>query len=440
MSVLRILGLCALAIGVAVAASEPGPVTAQVKQPQIRPPAPPPGGGVGMPPVPMFPPAPPGGVVPPGKGAQPGTDPRAGTPGTAPAQPKKRDQGKWPKDINGKTVDDCVKEMRTNPDPAIRESAVRTLPLYGPIGRDKGAENLVYALTKDPDLNVKMTALGVAPTVLAFFADGPDQPLSDGLTAFMTYLDSDSSHIRYEAVLACAAVGPYMKREKPSIIPKLKLRSKEANSWQLRRAAVAALANIGQGAPPTAEGNKGLDPDQAAVTALLDVLRNDLCAQVRRAAIDALIAVGPVAAAQQNEWRKALDNALKPGAEKEKINALWVRVLILRNDPNGLKGNEAHLNAVADALKSEDPITRIEGCHALGVLGEEAKTKLQGLIDLIRDPKQPPEVVAAAMTAVTSMKSQDQIIMPVLQQVAATHLNPDVRKVASEAMVVLRKK
>jgi hypothetical protein len=42
--------------------------------------------------------------------------------------------------------------------------------------------------------------------------------------------------------------------------------------------------------------------------------------------------------------------------------------------------------------------------------------------------------------AVTAMKSQDQIIMPVLQQVAATHLNPDVRKVASEAMVALRKK
>jgi len=147
-----------------------------------------------------------------------------------------------------------------------------------------------------------------------------------------------------------------------------------------------------------------------------------------------------VGAPQQTEWRKALDNALKPTGEKDKSNALWVRVLILRNDPNGLKGNEALLNAVADALKAEDPVMRAEGCHALGVLGEEAKTKLQGLIDLIRDAKQPPEVVAAAMTAVTSMKSQDQIIMPVLQQVAATHLNPDVRKVASEAMVALQKK
>lgn len=448
MSVLRVLGLVALAVSFAAVASESGTATAQVKLPPQIKPGTPPGSIPGIPPGvqpknPLPGPGIPPGVPPGGKaGIPPGTG--SGTPvppGGAPVQPKKpRDQGKWPKDINGRTVDDCVKEMRTNSDPAVRESAVRTLPLYGPFGRDKGADNLVYALTKDHDLNVRLAALAVTPAVLLGFADVPDQPLADGLTGVMRLLDHESSNVRYEAVLACTAVGPYMKTAQPTVVSKLKFKAQDNGSWHLRRAAVVALANIGQGVPPTAEGSKGLDPDRDVVTALLQVMRSDNCGLVRRAAIEGLIAVGPVSAAQQNEWKRSLDNMFKPGAEKDKINLLWVRVLLIRNSPDGTKGNEAHLNAVADALKSEDVVTRIEGCRALGVLGEDAKTKLQGLLDLIRDVKQPPEVTAAAMIAVTTMKSQDQIIMPVLRNVSLTHLNPDVQKVAQEAMAALQKK
>jgi HEAT repeat protein len=349
----------------------------------------------------------------------------------------KKDQGKWPKEINGKTIDDCVREMKSNPDPVVRESAVRTLPLYGPLGREKGAEHLVFALTKDPDFNVRMTAMGVAPTVLASYADAPDQPLTDGLTAFMRYLDSDEKHVKYEAVLACSAVGPYMKREKPDVISKLAFRSRDASSWQLRRAAVGALASIGQGTPPTGN-SKGIDPDKNAVTALLNVLKDDTCGLVRRSAIDALIMVGPVAAAQQGEWRKILDSRVT--SEKEKLNQLWIHALILRNSPSGLKGNEAHLNAIGDALKADDAQTRLEACQAMGLLGEEAVGKLQGLLDLIQDVKQEPAVVAAAMMAASTMKTQAGIIQPVLQNASFANPNQDVKRVAQEAMVALAKK
>ena len=450
MSVARFLGLFALALAVAVVSSESG--SAQLPPgvklpPQIKPGGQP-GGVPGVPPG--IPGKNPGPFPPPGPGplpGQPGAQPGV-QPGTAPGgvaggggapAAKKRDLGKWPKDINGKTVDDCVKEMRSNSDPAVRESAVRTLPLYGPVGRDKGADNLVYALTRDPDLNVKLAAMSVAPTVLLYYADGPDQPLSDGLAGIMRLLDNESSHVRLEAVVACQAVGPYMKREQPGVVSKLTFRARDNGSWQLRRAAAAALATIGQGAPPTEEGGKGLDPDKAVVSALLDVMRGDNCALVRRAAISGLIAVGPVAASQQNEWKRAVDHVFRTGAEKDKINLVWARVLVLRNSPSGLKGNEAHLNAVAEALAAADPGLRIEACRALGTLGEEAKTKLQGLLDLIQDPKQPAEVVAAAMIAVTTMKSQDQIIMPALQKAAVTHLNPEVQKVAREAITALQK-
>ena len=446
MSVARLVGLSALALGFAVVASQSGSAQPGVKlPPQIKPGMPP----VGVPPgIPKNPGTIPG--LPPGKapnlppGTPPGTAP--GTPGMPPGIPggpaaKKRDLAKWPKEINGRTLEDCVKEMRSNSDPAVRESAVRTLPLYGPLARDKGAENLIYALSKDQDWNVRLTAMSVAPTILLVLNDLEriDQPLSDGLATFMRYLDDTSSHVRYEAVLACGAIGPYMKREQPGVIAKLTTRSKEQSSWQLRRAAVGAIASIGRGYPG-AEGERGIDPDREAVKALLEVLGRDNCALVRRAAIEGLIAVGPVAQAQQTDWKRAIDNVFKPTGEKEKVNVLWVRVLILRNDPNGPKGNEGHLNAIGDALKAEDPVMRIEGCRALGVLGEEGKNKLQGLLDLIRDLKQPVEVTVAAILAATTMKSQDAIIVPVLAATSVNHPNQDIQKVAREAMAAIQKK
>jgi HEAT repeat protein len=445
MTAVRVLGVIALFIGLAVFSSGPSTATAQVKlPPQIKPPSSPPQTGPAQPGTqPGTNPATPGTGTTPGAPGTPGTGTTSGVPGlpgSSPGVAPKRDRNGWPKDINGKSVDDCVREMRSNSDPAIRESAVRTLPLYGPIGRDKGADHLIYALTKDPDFNVRMTALSVAPTVLVHFADAPDQYVTDGLTAFMTYLSSDERHVRYDGVLAVSAVGPYMKKEKPSVMTTLSTRSKEAGSWQMRRAAVAALASIGQGSPPAPGATKGIDPDQTAVKALLEVLHKDNCAQVRRAAIDALIMVGPVAPTQQAEWHKSLDSVLKTGFEKEKINILWVHALILRNDPNGLKGNEAHLNAVADGLKSDDKMARFEACQAMNLLGEEAVSKLQGLLDLIQDRQQDPTVVAAAMVAVSTMKSQMAIIQPVLQNAFINHPNMDVRKVASEAITALTKK
>ena len=448
MSVARLLGLSALAVGFAVVASQSGSAQPGVKlPPQIKP---------GMPPggLPGVQPGLPGknpGTVPPGTpGKTPGTPgtPPSGTPGSpgtspgVPGMPPKRDLSKWPKDINGRTLEECVKEMRSNSDPAVRESAVRTLPLYGPLGRDKGAENLIHALTKDQDYSVRMTAMSVAPTVLLGLNDLQriDQPLVDGLAAFVKYLDDSSSQVRYEAVMACGAVGPFMIRQQPGVVTKLTQRAKEQSSWQLRRAAVGALASIGTGSPPPPEGGPGLDPDTRVVTALLEVMARDNCHLVRRAAIEGLIVVGPVASSQQSEWRRALDNVFKLGNEKDKINILWVRVLILRNETNGPKSNETHLNAIGDALKAEDPVMRGEGCKALGVLGEEGKTKLQGLLDLIRDQNQPPEVVAAAILATTTMKSQAAIIVPVLVNTSQAHKNLDVQKLARDAMAAIQKK
>ncbi|HEX3147497.1 MAG TPA: HEAT repeat domain-containing protein [Gemmataceae bacterium] len=433
----RVLGLFILALMLTVAADNAQPGQPGVKtQPQIKPGGP---GVGGVPKVPVDPGKNPIPMVPVGGGAadpkNPGTT-SGSTPGKAPLPEKKKDNVKWPEKINGKTVEDCIKEMRTNPDPVVRESAVRTLPLFGPVSREKGWDNLLYAMTRDPDINVKMTALSVAPSVVIGFAEAVDQVLMDGTKAIVNYLDSDSVHIKYDAVQAVMACGPYIKTAQPQVVPKLSFRMREPSSYIVRRAAVAALAVIGQGIPPGPETGKGLDPDQMCVTNLLEVMQKDVCVVVRKEAVSGLIAMGPVAQAQQKQWKTVLENLLKPGAEKDKSMQIWIRVLIIHNDPNGLKGNEAHLNAIAEGLKSQDDGVQVECCQALGTIGEDAKTKLQGILDLIADPTEKPEVVAAAITATLGMKSQSAISLPVVQK-ATMHVNPDVARIAREAVDIL---
>src|SRR5439155_4691014 len=160
---------------------------------QIKPGAPPVGPGMPKPPTT------PGTGKTPGTGTpsptQPGNPPTTpGVPSTTPGGPgapaAKKDDVKWPKEINGKTVEVIVKEMRTASDPAVREAAVRTLPLFGPKGREHGADDLVLVMTRDSDWNVRLAGLSIAPTVPFAYATGAYTPLANGVSAIMTVLVS----------------------------------------------------------------------------------------------------------------------------------------------------------------------------------------------------------------------------------------------------------
>ena len=122
--------------------------------------------------------------------------------------------------------------------------------------------------------------------------------------------------------------------------------------------------------------------------------------------------------------------------EKDKSVLLWIHVVILRNDPNGLKGNESHLDAIAKLLTAKEPGGRLEACQALGYLGEEASSKLNDIIQMLNN-EAIPEVAAAAIAAMTAMPKESPITIPVLQRIQATHVNMDVRKLAEEAVKFL---
>jgi hypothetical protein len=441
MSTPRLLGLGLLVAALCIAITA-GSALPQVKLPPQVKPGPPPGGPL---------PKPGPGPIDPGKGKNPmppapapGTPSGPGTPSMpGPSKPgEKKEEIKWPDKVSGKTVQEVIKEMKSNSDPAVREAAIRMLPMFGPKGRELGGQDLVDLMTKDVDLNVRVAALETGPTVLWVHlwntaTPVPDTLLQNGLNAMMTSLSHTQMGIRITAVAAVGVIGPYMRIQFPTtILPKLFTISKDSSSYHIRRFAATAIGNIGQGTPSGEGAENRTPPDSAAVSALLEIMRNDACALVQREAINSLIAIGPVGGAQQKKWRSDLELFIK--SEKDKSLVLWARVCILRNDPGGVDGNPTHMEAVAKVLEGPEPGGRLEACQAMAILGEEAKGKLQLLLSIIENDKEEAPIVIAAIAAVATMKSQIKIIEPILRKIqVAPNRSEDIRKNATEGIEYL---
>jgi HEAT repeat protein len=431
------LGLLVAALGITFTA---GSALPQVKlPPQVKP---------GMPP-PLPKPAPP--PVDPGKGKNP--MPPAPAPGTpsgpgTPSMPgtgkpgEKKEEIKWPDKVSGKTLAEVIKEMKSNSDPAVREAAIRMLPMFGPKGRSEGGQDLVDLMTRDPDLNVRVAAIEVGPSVIWGHLWNtanpvPDTLLQNGLNAMMTSLSHTQMGIRITAVAAVGIIGPYMRVQFPTtILPRLITISKDSSSYHIRRFAATAIGTIGQGTPSGEGADNRTPPDTGAVNALLDIVKNDACALVQREAINALTNLGPVAGSQQKKWRSELEYVIR--TEKDKSLVLWTRVCILRNDPAGVDGNPTHMEAVAKVLEGAEPNGRLEACQAMGILGEEAKGKLQSLLSIIENDKEEAPIVIAAIAAVATMKSQIKIIQPILQKIQfSPNRSEEIRKNAAEGIEYL---
>ena len=127
--------------------------------------------------------------------------------GQAQEPPKEKDKGKgkesekdptkpqefeWPSNIGGKGLKDWLKEATKNPDPAIREFALKTLPNFGPNARKECSKDLLVRMSAERDPGVRVNVfntvgvLGLEPTeltdgigVLARFVD---EGLDGGLT------------------------------------------------------------------------------------------------------------------------------------------------------------------------------------------------------------------------------------------------------------------
>src|SRR4051794_35876527 len=177
-------------------------------------------------------------------------------------------------EVGGKSLDQWVEETqpRKNPDPYVRETALRAIAQFGPDGR-KALPALVARLA-DTDASVCANAIAA---IRGVGVDPKDSASIQSVVAGLTKtLQSGTSVARVQSALVLAEFGPEAKSAIPVLIRDT---IKSPISWEMRRTGVFALGRLGF-------DPKG--PDSTVVKALTGVAKDDACAQVRLQAIMSL--------------------------------------------------------------------------------------------------------------------------------------------------------
>lgn len=346
-------------------------------------------------------------------------------------------QEKTVADMLGKTLEQCIKDMR-DPDPSIRQTAVRNLILYGPTARKAGAKALILCL-KDTDDGVRSAAITMVgmmgPEPPPDAKDGKNSPTYDPaatrdpadtreIVRLLTQLlQSPQGVIRFQAANALGRLA----HEAKAAIPQLASTTiRDSSSWEIRHAAVAALGRI--------SWDKEKGPDIRAVTALANQL-SDPCLAVRREVVQSLMMIGvpPDPAAITTLKSMINKHALK---DRDKGVQIWSRTYLMRLDKTLM--DDKNLTVLAEYIKDKDPGVVVEAIQALTVFGTDARSKIPDIAAALN--RDEPPCVWTALLALASFGTFAEKTLPQIQAIAQSHKEESFRKLAREVALVVEGK
>lgn len=316
---------------------------------------------------------------------QPAAQPPSGTqaqpqPGLPPVGAPKAPE--WPKSIGGRTAADWVAEFH-NPDPTLRENAVKILPAFGPDVRKVATKPLI-GLIDDPDPGVRVNAI----LVLATIGFGPDQReearVAASALASAINKTAPGSVIRLHAARALATLGT----EAAAAVSTL-TRIAEDPSWETRAAVAMALGRLG--APvyglikdpnPAKLPVPKHKPNKDAMDKLAKTLLADKSGTVRMEAVQGLLQIGPPYVEDVNKYGEAIEPYVKivtarlktdAQSEREPAVRIWLLTLHAMYDDRTMDPN---VDKIAGYLQENEPELRVQALNALTVIGPRAKGAL----------------------------------------------------------------
>ncbi len=384
----------------------------------------------------------------------------------------------WPKRVQGKTLEMWVREMHESQDASTRDQAIRIIPLFGPDSRKAASAALVSAISTDPDMNVRLTAIASVP-IIGFDKTYQEAGL-DALVYILNPANGMPNHMRFETAMALGNCGQIAKRALPTLI---NFTCVETRSWENRKAGAFALGRLGQ--PDSPLGG----PEVAAIDRLVTMIQADKSHQVRHEAMSSLLLLGPPHV--EGPWRKLREALQTYGMrDSDKSTALWARVVHIRTEQQEIKANDPNLLAIvkviaesdksiassskmieandaivknqegleskpgkigydpflkhdailaraeAEQVKLEAIQLKQEAIQCLGTIGDEAKSQLPHLIAIVQDKKEEPIIVVMALWAMSMMPAEIGKVLPIVDKLK-THENEFVKQSATNAYKVL---
>jgi HEAT repeat protein len=261
-----------------------------------------------------------------------------------------------PTEYNGKTLKEWVAEIeysRANSDPGLRVRAIQAVQYFEQEKASKEASASLIKCISDPDTSIRVNSL----IALAMIGVHPDST-RDALAALVKQIDDQQSIVRLYVVILLGE----MDADARDAIPLLVRRAQDPASYEIRRAAVVALARVG-----AAEGKNQVDMKAVGILrALISGQYADRSVEVRLAAVTALGLMGvPINPQDKAVMVSALEAGMK---DSSKIIQIWSRVSLMKVD--GIK--EEYLKELGQVLKGSDGAAKVEAIKAIGAVGPKA--------------------------------------------------------------------
>ncbi|HET6573557.1 MAG TPA: HEAT repeat domain-containing protein [Fimbriiglobus sp.] len=395
-----------------------------------------------MPPGTQTPPSVPGvPPAPPGTSSSPPVFPP--TPAPKKEEPKKgpAKKGEYPKSVNGRSLGEWLGDFKS-PDPAVRDSAIKVVPLFGPEARKVAPKELIRLIANDPDPGVLINA------ILILGAVGTDN--KDELHAAARALGGaiakagKGSMIRLHAARTLAAMGTDGYEAIPAMIG-------IANdpSWEIRQASAAALGRLGapiyEDKPPVPGAPYKLpaikrQPNMAAMHKLVFALLKDECAAVRMETMQSMIVLGPPYTANPAAYPSLvapylaeINQRLKQ--EKDDTVKIWLYVAQMMYDDRTV---DANMKLIAEYLTAREDAQKVQALGALAVLGPRARPVVTDIAQCVKDPE--PTVVVAALTTLVTMGTAAKFALGELekQQAAIKDKDKDLKQLFEKAIKIIK--
>jgi len=373
-------------------------------------------------PKPVEPPKPveaPKPVVPkPAEPPKPVDPPKPTDPPKTEVPPVKPKEVKYPEFVDGKDLMTWIKQLNaaTQPDPQLREFALKTLPQFGPEARKPSIGPITELIYKDPDPGVRIIAI----TIISNMGYDIRDQIKPAVSALRTCINatSNGSIVRLFCVRSLMSFGP----EALLAVPEIKLAGNDP-SWETRLAVAKALGQIG------APASENQEPNDAAAKFLLNTMLKDTCGAVRLEAIHALLQVGPPKPKTPDAYIKDIKLYLEPveirvKKENDKGILCWLYLLNIMYDDRVLKDKDKdYLKKIASYIKAPDaPMVRLHAINACSALGPRAAPVIPEIMDALNYDE--PELVIAAMSALAQIGKDARGAAGVLEKIKAGSKDP----------------
>lgn len=323
---------------------------------------------------------------------------------------KMSEPSKWPSEIGGKDVKSWLKDL-TDPDPAIRQAALNTIPSFGPDVKKQAGKPILARMKSpsaggEPDPGVRITLYDCAS--LIGFDDPKDETEAIRLLGLSVDQGVPGGIGRRHAVQTIASIGPRAE----GVVYLVAGTALSDPAFETRQSIARCLGQIAL--------NKTTGPNVKALQALAGTLAKDVSVAVRMEALQALVMLGPPWDGPRKDDKlppkinqKAADfvaeamrtrigggKSKAAPAELDKQLEIWCRVVLMRFDPTH-EINDENLGAIARHCAAKDDGPKVQALQALAIFGEQAGPKVDAVVSVLDDEN--PLVLSTALTALASM-------------------------------------